>query len=260
MTTFLRDLSIRKKLMLGFGLVLVIALVQSLLSVHRLSQVNDKSTEIARNWLPSVKDLGDMYASMTEYRVARMQLMLTDNEEAVNNVEKNLKAAHSRFEQGREAYEKLISSAEEKALFDEFSQHWKAYEGLQTELMTLVRNVDMSGARMLLVGPGAKSYASANEALTKLIDLNTAGSRRASDQADALYGQSRNLVLAGLAVMIVLGLSVGWLVSRALSEAAAQAVRDADRIAEGDLSQSIHVSGRDEVGGLQDSLGKMQQR
>ena len=57
-----RHLNIRGKLMCGFGPVLAIAALQSGLAALRLRAVNEQSSFIVHNALPSVRVLGQLEA------------------------------------------------------------------------------------------------------------------------------------------------------------------------------------------------------
>jgi len=256
----LNNLSIRTKLVGGFALVLAIALLQSGLSIQRLSHVNDQAAAIATNWLPSVRTLGDLNADLASYRVTRLRLALADTSLDVDPIEESLKRLDARFEKHRAHYQATISSPQEKALYEQFAQQWKVYTGFTPEMLRLAREMDTTGLKKLLSGPAGQAYADATATIDKLIELNTAGSDAASAEAAATYASSRLVLLTGLGVMAALGMAIAGFLSRRLSGAAAQAVADANRIADGDLSRPILASGTDEMGRLQRALGAMQDK
>ncbi|WP_457334751.1 methyl-accepting chemotaxis protein [Rhizobacter sp. P5_C2] len=256
----LNNLSIRTKLIGGFGLVLAIALLQSLLAIGRLGHVNANATEIASNWLPSVRALGELNLDLTSYRVVRMRLALIDTSLDVEPIEASMKKVEGTFETHRAAYQAMISSPEEKAAYEQFAQLWKSYQASSLEMLRMAKEMDTAGVKKLLNGPAAQSYTDARAQLGKLIDLNTAGSTAAAADGQKTYESSRTMLIAGLVVMTALGLAIAWLLSGGLARAAAQAVADANRIADGDLSQPIRATGSDEMGQLLKALGDMQDK
>ncbi len=68
--------TIRSKLIAGFGLVLVIACIVSLLGIANLSSMNDRSVEISRKSLPSVSAAGAISRNLSALRIARLGLIL----------------------------------------------------------------------------------------------------------------------------------------------------------------------------------------
>jgi methyl-accepting chemotaxis protein len=256
----LNNLSIRTKLIAGFGLVLAIALLQSLLAISRLGHVNANAADIATNWLPSVRALGELNSDLASYRVARLRLALIDTSLDVEPIEASLKKVEGNFETHRAAYQAMVSSPEEKALYEQFAQQWKSYQAIGPELLRMANEMDTAGIKKLLNGPGGQSYTDARALLVKLVELNNAGSMAAAADGQKTYESSRTMLVAGLVAMTALGLSIAWFLSGSLARAAAQAVADANRIADGDLSQPIRSTGTDEMGQLLKALGDMQDK
>jgi len=54
------NLKIGKKLALGFGTIATLMIVLGVFSILQLSKVNANTVDIATNWLPSVKVLGEI--------------------------------------------------------------------------------------------------------------------------------------------------------------------------------------------------------
>ncbi|KQW10564.1 MULTISPECIES: methyl-accepting chemotaxis protein [unclassified Rhizobacter] len=256
----LNNLSIRTKLIGGFGLVLAIALLQSLLAISRLGHVNANATDIATNWLPSVRALGELNSDLASYRSVRLRLALIDTSLEVEPIEASLKKVEGNFETHRAAYQAMINSPEEKAMYEQFAQQWKSYQAINPELLRMAKEMDTAGVKKLVNGSAGQSYTDARALLVKLIELNTAGSMAAAADGAKTYESSRTMLIAGLVAMTAIGLSIAWFVSGGLARAAARAVVDANRIADGDLSQPILSSGSDEMGQLLKALGDMQDK
>jgi methyl-accepting chemotaxis protein len=255
----LQDLSIRSKLLGGFALVLLIATGQSLLSIQRLAIVNAESTALATNWVPSIEALGAINAHLANYRSARLKLLMSDSPQAVDAVMSELKQLDTEIEKHKGRYVAMISSPLEKAQYEQFNTHWSAYQALGDDVQALVRAGNMATVKSLLAGPGAKAYGAVDGALEKLVEMNAQGAAVASAHADEVYKSSRLFLLGTLGAMVVLGLGIGWAISRGLTRAAAQAVEHAARMSEGDLSHTLVVTRGDEMGQLLNALGRMQQ-
>jgi len=80
-----------------------------------------------------------------------------------------------------------------------------------------------------------------------------------ADAAELLYQRSRLLVLAGGAALLVLGALLSWAITRSIVAPLRRAVRDAERMAAGDLSAPLRSHGRDEAADMLRALGAMQQ-
>jgi methyl-accepting chemotaxis protein len=256
----LKNLGIRTKLMGGFGIVLAIAFVQSLLSMQQLHAVNDKSTDIAKNWLPSVKSLGDVNSDLADLRVVRLQLTMVEESSKVPALEQTMVKQQDLLRSHLEDYKKFVSSPEERKLADELEAKIKSFIGIGSQMVKLMRDLNTGDAKALAQGEGAAAFNAANDLLDRLIEMNTKGANVASDEADTIYKRARIVLLVSLAGMVALGLGIAWVVSRNLVGAATSAVKQAERIAAGDLTHSVKANGTDEMGQLLSALDTMQGR
>ncbi len=71
------NLRIGVKLGLAFAAMVLLSLLLGLLSLSKLSDVNDDTREIASNWLPSVQVLGEMRASANRLRSGEIGMVLS---------------------------------------------------------------------------------------------------------------------------------------------------------------------------------------
>lgn len=79
-------------------------------------------------------------------------------------------------------------------------------------------------------------------------------SQAAASVRDASSGKMQLLVLAGVAVVVAVLIS--WVIMRQITEPLAQALRIAERIGEGDMSEQPSVRRSDEFGELLEAMGK----
>jgi methyl-accepting chemotaxis protein len=256
----LNNLSIRTKLLGGFIVLLAIAIAQSMLSLYRLSDVNDKANDIASNWLPAVRSAGAMDADLSAARQVLLKLMLVENPSAVDAIEKEMKDVLAKLDKSRAEYVSLINSDEEKKLYGSFEQQLKAALALNPSMFQAMREMRTDDAKQIGTTTAAKLYDEAAASLDKLVDLNAAGAAAARDDVQSTYAKGRAVLLGSLVVMIALGLTGGVVMSRKLTAAAGEAVVAAEKIADGDLTHPIPSAGGDEMGKLLESLSKMQDK
>jgi methyl-accepting chemotaxis protein len=256
----LSNFKLRTKLIGGFAIVLALATAQSLFGVLELQIVNDKSTEISQNWLPSVRLTGDMNTNASDFRIAQLQHVLADNEAAMVGFEKEIDSLKEAFERKRSAYVKLISSDEERKLYDAFDSEWKRYLAFEPELLELSRAQKAAEAQALINGEARKAFDAASASLLKLMELNHAGADQASKDGDALYAEGTAVALGALALMVLLGGATGWVLSRDIGRGVNQAKDAAKRIADGDLTVTLNIDGSDEVAQLLQALTEMKDK
>uniref|UniRef100_UPI0030DC5314 MCP four helix bundle domain-containing protein n=1 Tax=Pseudomonas sp. EL_65y_Pfl1_R83 TaxID=3088697 RepID=UPI0030DC5314 len=74
----LASLSIRAKIISVVAFLLVTMTGMGLLAIMKMRSMNANTTEITTNWLPSVRVLGEMRASVITYRNVVRQHMLAE--------------------------------------------------------------------------------------------------------------------------------------------------------------------------------------
>ena len=178
-------LSLKTSLASAFGLLGLIAAGQGALSVVKLAQIRHSVTEVAANWLPSVVAVGQMRAAASEVRVKQLRLLiLSDTPTHLAENETKLTASHDKLAEARKAYEPLITSSEERTLYDAFATRWKRFEQADAEMRHLMEAGQQPDALKLMSGPEtANLYDEARANLSRDVTLNEQGARRDADTA-----------------------------------------------------------------------------
>ncbi|MCJ2098011.1 methyl-accepting chemotaxis protein [Methylobacterium sp. E-046] len=185
------QLSLKTSLAGAFGLLALIAAGQGALSVVKLAGIRHSVTEVATNWLPSIVAVGQMRAAASEVRVKQLRLLiLSDTPARLVENETKLTTSHDKLTEARKAYEPLIASNEERALYDAFASDWKRFEQADAEMRRLMEAGQQPAALKLMSGPEtANLYDEARANLSRDVALNEQGARRdanaAMSEADA---------------------------------------------------------------------------
>src|SRR5215475_8754211 len=193
----LSRLSIRAKITSVVALLLFAMAGMGLLAVSNMRAINANTVDIATNWLPSVRVLGDLRAGVITYRNVIREHMLGENAEEKAATEKILATVVESNTKIRQQYEPLISSPEERAIFTEWSKLWDEYRKGTQEVMAL-SNRDVGkvphDAHELNSQKVNKVGIEAYNILKKDIDLNNTGADRAKDDAAASYSSALMMV------------------------------------------------------------------
>jgi methyl-accepting chemotaxis protein len=254
----LNHFKLRTQLMLIFAMVLAVAAAQALFGMHQLSLLNDAQSEMADNWTPSIRAAGELNASVRTLRTQNFQHVLAETDEAKAGLDKRMAAEHAEFDKIKARFATLVSSDDEKKLFEQFLSAWDRYDALQGKLTTLSRSQQTREASGLLNGEMRDAFLAAEGALTKLIELNNAGGDAANARGDQIYATGKAWLIGTLLLMIVGSLAFAFWFARGLAARMASAAIASDAIARGELDRNIRVEGKDEVADLLKSLSTMQ--
>ncbi|QGY01303.1 HAMP domain-containing protein [Methylobacterium mesophilicum SR1.6/6] len=194
------QLSIKASLIGAFGCLALIAAGQGTLSLTKLSGIRYSVNEVTKNWLPSVLILGTIQNDVADIRVKQFR-MLTFNvtpEQRADN--QNLQAtAMAKLAADRAIYEPMISSPEERALWEAFSGLWAQYEESNRAMAQLLEQGRPAEA-LALIGSRAQLdlYNRMREALGSDAELNNRSAHQ--ETSSALTQAEAAMVAAYVAV------------------------------------------------------------
>ena len=251
-------MSIRAKITIVVCFLLLAMSGLGLLAIGKMRSINANTVDIQTSWLPSVRLLGELRAGVITYRNVIRQHMLAETLEEKLANEKTLETVVASNTRIRANYEKLITSADERAIYEEWGRMWETYKQGTLQVMELSRKAvgKMPQEANLLntktVNPiGLK----ADELLTKDIELNTKGSNAAGAEAAASYDSAFMLVLSILAVSAIVGIAVSIYLVRDVSSGIASIVKPMQALGAGDLTAIVpHQGMKTEMGTMGDAL------
>jgi methyl-accepting chemotaxis protein len=255
----MKNFKISTRLAAAFALMVGLLLLVSSAGLLQMATMWRSTEDITTNWLPSVGVLGKMNTSTSDFRIIEFQHVLNTDDAAMARIEATMAKEQAGFEQNRQAYAKMISSDEERKLYESFSADWKRYMDIHAQVVGLSRKNENDAARKLLEGDSQKLFDSSGDFLDKLIEINAKGAAQAGVNAQSAYGSARvsliSVALLGLAIAIAAAL---WLI-RSITKPLTVAVDAIQRVADGDLSQRIESHSTDETGLLLSALQSMQE-
>ena len=256
---WLDNLSLRYKLLINFlasGGVLIVAVIFCILQIQALG----KDTEqIAKNWLPSVQAVGEISQIRLRYRVRSLEYMLPGSAEEKAKIESSLGKLNESVHAALQAYEKLISSDQERAIYQDTVRAVEGYRTAVDKAIALVRSGKEEEAQQLRRTEWVKAANALRDKTDELAKLNRDGADLASASAEKRVGTALVGGISALVAGIVLALLVSYLIARRMGHQLDTAVVAARRIAAGDLRGNMGPTSGDEVGKLVGAVGDMQQ-
>ena len=258
--SWFNDLKISSKLISVVLVLMALMVTLGAFSIWELSKVNGSTEEIATNWLPSVHAVDGMDSGISDFRRQELQFVISTTKEDQDLYEKKMAEAEKILQEVDAGYVKLISSPEEKKLYEDYKAAWNSYhESLKKEI-ALARDNKRDDALALCRGETKKCFLAAMDALDKDAALNEKGADDAYKNARAVYSQSRVMIAGLIVAALLIGMLLALLVARGISRALKNGVLVAEKLAQGDLSVVIEVDSRDETGQLLAAMRSMTEK
>ena len=252
-------LSIRNKIAIVISLLLVGMTGMGILAIYKMGDINSRTVEIQRSWLPSVRALGDLRTGANNYRNVMRGHMLSETEEGKVAAEQRLKVQDDLNTKTLRAYEKLITSPAERAIFNEWQREWGEYMKVAHEVILLSRatrpGVFPREANLLNDTKAIPQGQKADVQLNKNIDLNNSGANKAGADAENDYNAAFFMIASILGVSALLGIGIGIYLVRDVSSGIASIVKPMQSLGAGDLTAIVpHQGMKTEIGTMGDAL------
>ncbi len=254
----LRNLRIAQRSALSFGLIGLMVLLLGAFSLKQMAYMNQQSAEVDNNWLPSIAALSDLNQTVLRVRALTMRMAVVTDTQLQQNNHATYGQLLNELSALRDAYQKRVTTAEERATFQRLEGALQAYLQLSQQAVGLIVQGQREQAVEVLNGEINQHADAMTKALVELLSINREGSKAAADAAQAAYKDSFAWVMLTIALAAVLTVTLAWLFTRSIVTPLQQAVSAAKVIARGDLTQTISAQGSDEPAELLTALKAMQ--
>ena len=198
-------MKLRTKLSLSMGLLMVMLCGLGIFSLYQMNNINDASTDISKNWMPSTVNVQRLNTLTSDYRIQEILHIYSTDQQEMGFYGKRMDDILAQFNQTSAKYIKLLSSPEEQKLYDEFLVAWKEYMAAHDEIYKLSVQDQTAQAVDILTHRSRELFEKASGILLQLVKLNLQGSDQASLAGDEMYDSSKMWVTAVLIAAVLIG-------------------------------------------------------
>jgi methyl-accepting chemotaxis protein len=245
------------KVLVGFGIAVVIAVVVGVVGYGGISRLSDYTCEIGNVRLPSIRGLnliakGQLQVGYAIRGLAHPQMM--DRQTRTNQYDR-FKEGLTQTDAGWKMYETLPKTPEEATMWKDFTARWDAWKKAIEDLTVVAHEKDRLVADGLkledpkvlaldkkfldLMGVSRTTMNACTDKLDELIKLNAKLSDEAVTRAESTAnGSMATMVItigAGVAAMLVLGVFLARSISKVLTTLVGEARRLSNAAVEGKL-------------------------
>ena len=256
----LRNMNIAPRAFAGFALIGGLMLILGVFALNQMSKIRGAAEDITNSSVPSIKNLDEFTQLTLRLRVLSYRLLVNREPDVQQKTMELLDTRNQQIRAAQSAYEPLISGPQERAAYDQYVQLLGQYRQIEDRMKTLSRNNQVDELRNLLNTELLNNSEAMNTVLNRLMQINGEQISQTNQEAAEQYASAFNLVVTLLVVATGLTLLFAWLLTISITKPISKALDAAETIAEGNLTQPIHVDGTDEAGRLLAAMAKMQSK
>jgi methyl-accepting chemotaxis protein len=247
------DLSIGRRLALGFAVILAVLILNTCVGIYRLQGVAESTRAMMELPLAKERLISDWYR-MVYAGIRRTTAVAKSADPSLATFFAEEAKTATAFSQGLIKKIEALSTDQDKALMAELVETRKVYVGSRDGLMKAKAAGDAAEATRLLEQvylPSAKVY---EGMLQKILDHQRQEIDAAAVRIEEVASNSRNLLVLLALLVVGFGVAFAWWLTAGITRPINEAVALAECVAEGDLAGH---SARDAGDYNQDEPGKL---
>ncbi|KJS01733.1 MAG: hypothetical protein VR65_08290 [Desulfobulbaceae bacterium BRH_c16a] len=243
------NLQLKNKLFLSFFIVLMFTLAAGFAGYKGMKEIDAALMEVADVRLPSILGLEYVNEAQTAIQGAERTMLFNLEPKELKRQEERLKHAWERVEKGRKIYDPLPQTKEEAEVFGQFVPAWDNWKQDHQKVIALIQEGRFEEAKELSFSEVHASFATAEESLGKIIEINLtiAEESRTQSLLDAKEAEITLIttICIALACSIGICLFLSRIVLRQLGGDPKTVGEIASLVAVGDLSREIALAAGD---------------
>ncbi len=253
----LKNMKIGMKLGMGFGVLLVLLTIVSILGLSKLANMMEIFDQVAEDRFPKVVAVSDIVEHANSNRAAIRNLLLTEDEDESKSIVEEIKKNREKMRNLTDKLSNEIKSEKGQALLKKVIEARKNYNVSMEKVLNLGLDNKNAEGYAILTGEGRELQKVFFDAIDELNMYQIQLVNDSNDVADANYDTAKTLMIALSVIAVLSGIIMAFFITRSITRPMNELLDVATRISAGDMSVKIDVDTSDETGKLKASMKTM---
>jgi methyl-accepting chemotaxis protein len=251
------NLKIGKKLTSGFIFVAVIAAVVGAIGISNIKTINDDDTMLYETATVPLGHIQKISVAIEKEGINLRDIVLSTNKQELEDYHNIFAVLNTTVDDAMKEYEKTLSPGEEKTICDELKEADNQYDKDNNRIYQLMLADQKQEAIALLNGEVSLHAKTEGNLLDKLVEVNIRDGKATADNNSLAASKATNTMLIIIGIAIILAIGLGQFITRLITKPIIKSVELAGALAGGDLTKTIDINQKDEIGMLAESLNFM---
>lgn len=253
----LQNFRISVRALLCFGLITVILLGVGAFAYVQIDEMRNTEQTLETDVVPSIQVIDDIQVALLHTRLESVRLLAVSGSEAQARVTENISKEIKTLEDKTRYYrDHLVSGEDDRKQFETANAIMDKYISGVKEIIALSAS-DHDSAITYANTTQAQTATQYQAELTHLRDINTQNAVTAGLRAAQVYSHSIIVLISVVLIATGLTVALAFALTRSIVKPVETSLAFAQRIATGDLSAVLAVTGRDEISSLMVALNVM---
>lgn len=252
----MKNLKIRTKLITLVTILLSGLIVVGIISVMFMQDINESSTLLANNLLPSTIAAEEMNTSLSDLRIQQFKHVISEEQSEMAAVNSKIEDAIRAFEASYAAYLPLKTNDTDGRLVEEINSLWNQYLTENEKMIKASTEIRTSEALVILSQESLQIFDDLTNKCLELVAFNKNLGIQVNQEADVAFSFALWMTVGILCLITLAATAASFYIIHGITKPVREIDGVARKIAAGELNESIHYQSRDELGVLAVNFNK----
>ena len=255
--TLINNLKISTKLIISFGIVLVLLIAIAVTGYIGIANVNAKLDSLYHDQTLPIEYLGNAETALYNFRGnVYKYILIPSGRQATKQAIEDDKTT---IKENMDKYLATYLVEEEKAAITPFNNQYETYLSTVDRAMSAVDNGDEATAINSIADGGevAEARKALYSTMEKIIEINTRLAEQLNQEGEATFSQSRNLLIGVGLAGLILGILFTVLITRSINQPVSIMAPGLVSLSKGDLNRDIALETKMAIVNRNDEMGML---
>jgi methyl-accepting chemotaxis protein len=237
--------------------VICICVLLGLFASNRTAEVSKKTDALSSNYFPSVLALARIQINLQHSVSLLLELVASSDEKKIAHIDTQIAALVAYEEKDIQFYESTPLTPTEASIYADSKAERARFLELFEEVEKVGRSTDakeIARAQQIFEQQFSPLFEKYSSDVQGLIDINKTGANNGMASIQQAVSTAQHGIIIGLLIAVLLAIPIAFVIVRGIVLPLSQTVATLEKVAEGDLSVSLNVHTKDELGRMAGAL------
>lgn len=252
------NLKMVQKLIPAFIYVAVLIGIVGYVGISDMYKINSNTNDLYNHNFIGVDSIRSIKTDMLQSSANYELLLYIKDRNRISSIENEIAVLKNHVDVKMTEYRNAISKNNDKDALSEFEKLLQEYNAAGEQYIELIHNGKYNEASSLYLRTldAKNNMAIMTITLDNLVDREVISAAYAIESNNSTFKESIKIIYIVIASGLLLAVILGSLFAKMVSKQLKQVLSFAQAVGDGDLTQTIDINSKDEVGGLARALNK----
>ena len=248
-----RDLKVGRKLLVSFILVAVFSGIVGLIGVKNMAAMSEGARRMYERELLGLAFIKAANVDLLYLARAEKNVILSPSQEQRQRFADQATRAEASFLENMKKAKPLFWTEKGKDLMAKMEAAWEDYNRVRRQILATAMNEKFSDKKesiTMSIGVGREKINTLEGIIKEATELKESNAHHVSDDGLALYHSGRAIMIGLALAAILLGIGIGFLVSRMIGGPVQKTVLMIEEMSKGHLGMRLDMAALDEIGAM----------